>query len=128
MPLQRLLQVLQTCEQCKLQYIGQTTRSLDERVRDHIGYIRNLHTNHTNQPTGVHFNLPGHELYYLKVSVLEKVYKLKSLFLIFMTETISRNNNFLKLLSLELTRVNPENVDLIFFWFGPSPSQNFKSK
>ena len=57
-----------TCEQCKLQYIGQTTRSLDERVREHIGYIRNLHT---NQPTGEHFNLHGHELYYLKVSVLQ---------------------------------------------------------
>ncbi len=28
--------------------IGQTTRSLDERVREHIGYIRNLHL---NQPT-----------------------------------------------------------------------------
>ena len=37
-----------TCEKCKLQYIGQTTRSLDERVREHIGYIRNLYT---NQPT-----------------------------------------------------------------------------
>ena len=37
-----------TCEQCKLQYIGQTTRSLDERVNEHIGSIRNLHT---NQPT-----------------------------------------------------------------------------
>ena len=48
-----------TCEQCKLQYIGQTTRSLDERVREHIGYIRNLHT---KQPTGEYFNLPGHEL------------------------------------------------------------------
>ena len=34
-----------TCEKCKLQYIGQTTRSLNERVREHIGYIRNLHTN-----------------------------------------------------------------------------------
>ena len=53
---------IHTCEQCKLQYIGLTTRS-DERVREHIGYIRNLHT---NQPT-------GHELYHLKVSVLEKV-------------------------------------------------------
>ena len=52
---------------CKLQYIGQTTRSLDERVREHIGRIRNLHT---NQPTREHFNLPGH----LKVSVLEKVW------------------------------------------------------
>ena len=60
-----------TCEHCKLQYIGQTTRSLDERVREHIGYIRNLHT---NQPTWEHFNLPGHELYHLKVSVLEKVW------------------------------------------------------
>ena len=30
--------------------------------------------NHTNQPTGEHLNLPGHELYnHLKVSVLEKV-------------------------------------------------------
>ena len=43
-----------TCEQCKLQYIGQTTRSLHERVSENIGYIRNLHT---NQPTGEHFNL-----------------------------------------------------------------------
>ena len=37
-----------TCEKCKLQYIGRTSKSLDERVRGHIGYIRNLHT---NQPT-----------------------------------------------------------------------------
>jgi len=56
---------------CKLQYIGQTTRSLDERVREHIGRIRNLHT---NQPTREHFNLPGHELHHLKVGVLEKVW------------------------------------------------------
>ena len=60
-----------TCEQCKLQYIGLTTRSLDERVREHIGYIRNLHT---NQSTGEHFDLSGYELYHLKVSVLEKVW------------------------------------------------------
>jgi len=33
--------------------IGQTTRSLDEGVKEHIGYIRNLHR---NQPTGEHFN------------------------------------------------------------------------
>ena len=50
--------------------IRQTTKSLNERVREHIGYIRNLHT---NQPTGEHFNLPRHELYHLIVSILEKV-------------------------------------------------------
>ena len=42
-------------------------------MRELIGYIRDLHT---IQPTGEHFNLPGHELYYLKVSVLEKVWDL----------------------------------------------------
>ena len=56
-----------------IKYIGQTARSLDERVREHIGFIRNLHR---NQSTGEHFNLPGHELYHLKVSVLEKVWDL----------------------------------------------------
>ena len=40
-------------------------------MRDQIGYIRNLHT---NQPRGEHFNHPGHELYHLKVSELEKVW------------------------------------------------------
>ena len=38
-------------------------------MREHIGYIRNLHI---NQPSGEHFNLPGH----LKVSVVEKVWDL----------------------------------------------------
>jgi len=38
-------------------------------VRELIGYIRNLHT---NQPTGEHFNFPGHKLYHLKVCILEK--------------------------------------------------------
>ena len=28
----------------------------------------------SNQPTEEHFNLPGHQLYHLKVSVLEKVW------------------------------------------------------
>jgi len=42
--------------------ICHVTRSLDGRVREHIGYIRNLHT---NQPTGEHLNFPGHELFTL---------------------------------------------------------------
>ena len=51
----------------------QTTRSLDERVREHIGYIRNLQM---NQPTGNRYNLPGNKLYHLKASagILGEVY------------------------------------------------------
>ena len=58
------------CEKGKQQYKGQTTRYLDERVRERIDYIRNLYT---NQLAGEYFNLPAHELHPVKVSVLEKV-------------------------------------------------------
>jgi len=54
---------------------------------------------HTNQHTGEHFNLPGHELYHLKVSVLEKVWELGRSLLDskyirdFMTEPRGMNRN-----------------------------------
>ena len=89
-----------TCEHCKLQYIGQTTRSLDERVREHIGYIRNLYT---NQATGEHFNLSGHELYHLKVSVLEKVWNLGEVY--FKYENLN-TSEVLWLISREWTEKN----------------------
>ena len=69
-------------------------------MREHIDYIRNLLT---NQSTGEHFNLPGHELYHLKVNVLEKVWDLgRSLFKVqeskyirnFMTELEDQMNRF----------------------------------
>ena len=93
-----LFTVLHVTEKCKLQYIGQPTRSLDERVKEHIGYIRNLQT---NQPiTGEHFNLPGHELYCLKVSVLEKVWDLgRRLFEV-------RESKYIRDFMTELTRIN----------------------
>ena len=47
-------------------------------MREHIGYIRNLHT---NQPTGEQFNLPQYELYHIKVSVLENLNTLEILWL-----------------------------------------------
>ena len=77
-----------------LQYIGQTTRSLDERVREHIGYIRNLHR---NQPTGEHFNLPGH----LKVRVLEQVWDIGRNLL-----EVYENLNTLEIFMTELRGMN----------------------
>ena len=60
-----------TCTKCYQQYIGKTERTLDERVREHVGYIQNKQL---HQPTGQHFNLPGHQLHHLQVSVMEKVF------------------------------------------------------
>ena len=53
-------------------YIGETERSLKDRVCEHIGYIN---TKNRKQPAGEHFNLPGHSKSDMKVTILEKVHK-----------------------------------------------------
>ena len=54
--------------ECKMRYIGETKRMLGSRLADHWGYIKNQDT---DKVTGAHFNLPGHDLSNLKITVLE---------------------------------------------------------
>ena len=56
-------------EKCRQVYIGETKRMLKSRVADHRGYVTNKVT---SQATGEHFNLPGHSLADLRVSVVEQ--------------------------------------------------------
>ena len=54
-----------SCNRCSEVYVGQTSKSLSQRFSQHLGYIRNFH-NHTAagkriEPTGQHFNGPGHQ-------------------------------------------------------------------
>ena len=65
------------CDKCKMRYIGETERSLSERISEHKTYIR---TKKLNQPTGYHFNLPGHSLDQLKVTVIERITKTSVLY------------------------------------------------
>ena len=60
-------------ENCKeSKYIGETGRSLKQRLSEHRAYI----VNHmTSQATGCHFNLPGHSLSNLKIRAIEQVQK-----------------------------------------------------
>ena len=51
-------------------YIGETERTLKDRISEHLGYIN---TKKINEPAGNHFNLPGHSKSDMKVSILEKV-------------------------------------------------------
>lgn len=60
------------CEKCKKFYIGETGRMLKARLSDHRGYINQQIVSVT---TGDHFNLPGHSLANMKVSILEAVKK-----------------------------------------------------
>ena len=57
-------------DRCLKRYIGECKRSLRERLSDHRGYISNQVI---SQATGAHFNLPGHSLANLTITILEKV-------------------------------------------------------
>ena len=50
----------------------QRERELREQISEHRGYI---YDKNLTQATGAHFNLPGHQLSDMKVTVLEKVKK-----------------------------------------------------
>ena len=55
---------------CRQKYVGETERNFRERVKEHIGYAR---TCKLNQPSGFHFNLPGHSIHNMKFTIIEKV-------------------------------------------------------
>ena len=50
--------------------MGETERTLALRFAEHRGYVR---TNKVDKATGEHFNLPGHKLADMKITILEKV-------------------------------------------------------
>ena len=57
------------CKKCKDRYIGETRRTLRDRLSDHRGYIVNEKTDYV---TGHHFNQPGHSLSDLEITIIEK--------------------------------------------------------
>ena len=58
-----------SCDRCPDQYVGETGKALSQRFAQHRGYVRN---NKIDQATGENFNLPGHGLPNMKVTILEK--------------------------------------------------------
>jgi len=65
-----------TCnrKECKyIQYIGETGKKLKQRFNQHLAYVRSTNENQKPTATGEHFNLPGHSIDNMKVSILEKV-------------------------------------------------------
>ena len=60
-----------TCIKCKMQYVGESERSLKERFNEHRGYVMNKHL---SKSTGCHFNLPGHKVSDMRVAIIEKVH------------------------------------------------------
>ena len=65
-----------TCQKCKMQYIGESERSIQERFSEHKTYVA---SNQVSKATGAHFNLPGHSISEMRVVILEKVHSLDPL-------------------------------------------------
>ena len=55
---------------CKERYVGETERRLKDRLADHRGYVT---SKVVTQPTGAHFNLPGHSVANLTVTIIKQV-------------------------------------------------------
>ena len=55
---------------CKERYIGESSRPLKERMKEHVDYVKRLFP---TQATGQHFNMPGHSLSNMTITILEKV-------------------------------------------------------
>ena len=56
-------------ENCQQVYIGETKRMLQTCVADHHDYVSK---GRTDKATGAHFNMPGHSLADLRVSIIEQ--------------------------------------------------------
>lgn len=57
-----------TCRNCLKQYVGETTRTLGERISDHLSCIRL----HKSTPVGLHFNTVGHNIKHLSICAIEQ--------------------------------------------------------
>ena len=61
-----------TCTKCiNWVYIGETERRFLDRFRDHRGYVNRKDI---SQPTGEHFNKPGHSIDNMLPTIIERVF------------------------------------------------------
>ena len=60
-----------SCKKCPAQYIGESDITVQKRFSEHRGYVVNKHH---KKATGYHFNLPGHSVSDMQISVVEKVF------------------------------------------------------
>lgn len=58
-----------TCNKCKKQYVGQSSRPLADRINNHLSCIRT----HKQTPIGMHFNLPNHSITDFRIHAIDHI-------------------------------------------------------
>ena len=59
-----------------MQCIGESERSLQDRISEDKGYVT---SKHLTKATGAHLNIPGHRVSNMKVTIIEKVHSMDPL-------------------------------------------------
>ena len=59
-------------DRCQKRYLGETERKLTNRIQNHIGYVK---SKITSKATGHNFNLQGHSLANMNVTIIENIIK-----------------------------------------------------
>ena len=62
---------LLTCRICKIDYVGETSQTLNNRIRGHISCIRNKRDN----PVALHFNKRNHTTNDVQITILDRAIK-----------------------------------------------------
>lgn len=57
-----------TCMACDKQYVGQTSRTLADRLNNHLSCIRH----NKDTPISIHFNQPNHSINHLRIIAIEQ--------------------------------------------------------
>jgi GIY-YIG catalytic domain len=58
-----------TCRKCRIQYVGETSRTLAERLTDHRSNIKHR----KNTPIAIHFNSANHSAADLRAVAIEQI-------------------------------------------------------
>ena len=64
-------------QKCQTQYVGESDRSLQSRFSEHLGHVKNQQI---SKATGEHFNMKGHQISDMEISIIEKLHNTSDLF------------------------------------------------
>ena len=65
------------CLKCVQQYISETNKTINQRFQQHKGYVNNKKL---DKATRAHFNLPGHSVSDMRITMVEKIYNQDNFF------------------------------------------------
>jgi hypothetical protein len=101
---------LTTCSKCLIQYVGQTSRRLVDRIKEQLNCICLQ-----KEATGVHYNLNGHNHYNLQTQIIERVTPNTPNFRLEREDYWIKKTVYKKSIRFKQTRLDPTTLTLCIY-------------